>query len=87
MAFDKEKIYDYIQWELVKRSIKYEISSFESGAVMIDIWADDGFYVVQIDTTTIGISKIDDNNPGFDTRPDELFYENERFMKKFDSIF
>ncbi len=59
-------------------SIRHEIHRFDSGAMMVDIWIGDDFYVIQLTDEYIGFSKID-NESGFDTRPDEVF-ENEAVL-------
>jgi hypothetical protein len=84
---NSHNIEEYITNALSERNIRYETHVFESGAVMIDIWYHDSFYVVQIDDTSLGVSKIEGSNPGFDTIPDELFDNDKTFMDRFNQIF
>ncbi|QMW03585.1 hypothetical protein [Spirosoma foliorum] len=81
-----EVTYRYIIDELTKRSIRHDVHSFASGAKMIDIWYDGHFYVIQIDSESVGISEITEDNPGFDTKPDAVFYNSEDAIKQFDAF-
>ncbi|GAB3715687.1 hypothetical protein GCM10027592_56330 [Spirosoma flavus] len=56
---------------------------------MLDIWYDNRFYVIQIDSDlsdSIGFSEITEDNPGFDTIPDEVYYTSEDALEKLESI-
>ena len=66
---------------------RYELHSFDSGAIMVDIWIDDNFYVIQIDGDIIGISLITQETISFDTIPDTTFRNASEFRTKFESIF
>ncbi|MDP3494281.1 MAG: hypothetical protein Q8R82_14305 [Hyphomonadaceae bacterium] len=83
---DKKIIIKYVVNILEQKSIKYDIHNFDSGAVMVDIWYKNLWYVIQIDDDSIGLSKNDDN-PAFTSKPDELFKSEEEFKKKFELLF
>lgn len=68
------------------KSIRHEMHSFNSGVVMIDAWVNHNFYVIQIEKGLIGISNINDDNPGFDNKPDKLFYNPDEFLEKLQSL-
>jgi len=76
---NKGKLYHYTIDLLNKLVIKYESELFPSGAIMIHIWKNKDFYVLQLENDLVGVSKIDDENPGFSTVPDEKFYDDEKF--------
>lgn len=67
-----------IQW-LTRHSIKYETSSFPSGAYMIDIWRGESFFVIQIDNRSIGFSEVEGSD--FSTLPDMRFNELDIFIR------
>ncbi len=72
--------------ELLKRmSIKHEHTSFPSGAIMLDIWHNNKFYVIQFDDY-IGFSEVNSDNLGFDTIPDEKFNNEVMYKNKLASI-
>lgn len=54
---------------------------------MVDIWIDNEFYVVQIDSDVIGMSLITEENPGFDTKSDISFKDAGKFKNEFQKIF
>lgn len=66
--------------------IKHEYYGFPSGALMLDIWVRDKFYVLQFEAHHIGVSEVNDQNIGFDLEPDEKFYDTESFWRKLKSI-
>jgi hypothetical protein len=72
--------YDMISKMLDEASIKYEAQTFPSGAIMLDIWHRDRFYVLQFKDKLLGWSEITDENPGFDTIPDNKFYDANAFV-------
>lgn len=57
---------------LEKYSAKYKIHQLSS-IILIDIWHNEKFYVIQLEKSTFGLSEINVSNPGFDTIPDEKF--------------
>jgi hypothetical protein len=71
---------------LIKCSIKHTIHDFQSGAIMVDIWHRNNFYVLQFEEDFIGFSEIDEN-VGFDTNPDEKFYKGDSLLNKLKQIF
>ena len=82
-----EKVLEYISSRLRDEGLRHEINKFDSGAVMVDIWKDDLFYVVQIEDKRIGLSLINDDNPGFDTIPDKSYDTMDKFIIDFERIF
>jgi hypothetical protein len=71
---------------LTQLDVKYEIHEFNSGAVIIDIWHNSFFYVVQIDKSYVGFSKVDNETVGFDTLPDSKFFRMEEFVNKLEAL-
>jgi hypothetical protein len=67
-----EKVLDYVLRRLKEEKLRHEIHKFDSGAVIIDIWKGDLFYVVQIDGQRIGLSLVTQDT-GFDTIPDKSY--------------
>jgi RNAse (barnase) inhibitor barstar len=67
--------------------VKYEIHKFDSGAIMIDIFVQDKFYVVQIYKDEIGLSLNTDNTGVFDIIPDKTYKDPNEFKKDFSKIF
>lgn len=87
MNYNPQLSYQNLITELNKRAVKYSVHEFNSGAKMIDIWYQDLFYVIQIENDFVGVSVIDENNPGFDTSPDLKFFTTEEFATKLNDIF
>ena len=83
---EPQKIYRYLIDELKTRKIKHEGHEFASGAIMLDIWHNDSFYVLQIEQEFVGFSQINDDNPGFTTVPDLKFFSLTELMKKLQSV-
>lgn len=77
------KALEYILSLIDKRNYKYEIHKFDSGAIMIDLWMDDLFYVVQIENGKMGWSLVNENS-GFDTIPDNQYDDFESFKDDFE---
>jgi hypothetical protein len=75
------KIASFIVYKISERNLKFNIYYFQN-AILIDIWYNNYLYVIQIDKTSIGFSKVDDENNSFDSIPDEIFYNLEDFMIK-----
>jgi hypothetical protein len=73
--------------KLKKNEVHHEVHNFKPGIAIIDIWHNNLFYVLHIDENknSIGLSIIDDNS-SFDNNPDEVFYDLELFMMKFNQI-
>lgn len=68
--------------------IRYEYTNFDSGAIMLDVWYKNKFYVIQFDVDNyIGFSEVNDENMGFDTIPDEKFYDEKKYKIKLESTF
>ncbi len=82
MIFNSQQVYQSLIMELDNRTIRYVVHEFASGNKMIDIWHDNLFYVIQIETNFAGVSLIDDDNPGFDLTPDAKFTTTEEFLSK-----
>lgn len=70
---------------LNSRFIRHQYMSFPSGAIMLDIWYEGKFYVIQFQDY-VGVSEITEENPGFDTIPDERFYTNSDYQAKLAKI-
>lgn len=68
-------------------NVKYEVHNFDSGAVMVDIFIKDKFYVVQIYGDEIGLSLNTKDTGVFDIIPDKLYKDSEEFKKDFGKIF
>lgn len=81
-----DKVLEYVSSRLGEEGLKHEIHQFDSGAVMIDIWKEDLFYVVQIEDKTIGLSLVT-KDTGFDTIPDKSYNDIEKFSLDFEKIF
>ncbi|SFF31607.1 hypothetical protein SAMN05216167_14623 [Spirosoma endophyticum] len=86
MSVITEVAYQYIIDRLNTRSIRHDVHYFDSGAKMIDIWYNGHFYVIQMNSESIGFSEITEANPGFDTIPDESFYTSEKAQRHFESL-
>lgn len=71
---------------LTRLSVKHTVHDFPSGAIMLDIWYQDHFYVLQFEDQFVGFSEITDENPGFDTIPDEKFYHEPALLAKIQSV-
>ncbi|NQX43438.1 hypothetical protein SAMN05421820_11775 [Pedobacter steynii] len=80
MIFNSQEAFNKLITELNQRAIKYLIHEFNSGAIMIDIWHKDLFYVVQIEKDFAGLSLIDEIGSGFDTMPDAKFFTVDDFL-------
>lgn len=70
---DKDLVRDYIVKFAEKNKFRYEVQTFDSGALIIDLWASKDFYCIQIEEKKIGFSKIDDE-PTFSSIAD-MYYE------------
>ncbi|UTA66504.1 hypothetical protein [Emticicia sp. 21SJ11W-3] len=54
---------------------------------MLDIWHNEKFYVIQFDVDGyIGVSEVNNDNMGFDTIPDEKFYDEIKYKNKLESM-
>lgn len=79
-------VLEHVSNRLKQEGLRHEIHKFDSGAVMVDIWKDDLFYVVQIHDKTIGLSLVTADT-GFDATPDKSFTELNKFFAAFETIF
>ena len=79
-------VLEKIASRLSQANLKHEIHQFDSGCVMVDIWKDELFYVIQIEPEMIGLSLVDDNT-GFDTVPDKAYKDWDDFKTDFEKIF
>ncbi len=80
-----QELFKYTLKLLEQMSIRHEYRSFPSGAIMLDVWHNDRFYVFQFEDY-IGFSEIDSENIGFDTNPDEKFHNANDYKEKLNSI-
>jgi len=71
-SFDIQALTGSIVEEVEKHGAKYQMHSFDSGAVMIDVWWKDQLYVVQMHEQQLGLSRVTDEID-FSTVPDESF--------------
>lgn len=71
---------------LTRLRVKHTVHEFPSGAIMLDIWYQDHFYVLQFEDQFVGFSEITEENPGFDTIPDEKFYHEPALLAKIRSV-
>ena len=76
----------YIVDNLERLNLKHEVHRFDSGAVMVDIWIDDSFHVIQIDDKSIGLSLITEDTTPFDVIPDISFSNDTEFKREFEII-
>ena len=83
---DVQDLFQYTISKLSRYSIKYEYRAFQSKAIMLDIWYDNNFYVFQFDDNYIGVSEVNDD-VGFDTIPDEKFYDATTYKIKLNNMF
>ncbi|MEO7312710.1 MAG: hypothetical protein ABIX01_20155 [Chitinophagaceae bacterium] len=68
-------------------AIRHEFTSFDSGSVMLDIWHNNKFYVIQFDVDGyVGFSEVNDDNMGFDTIPEEKFYNEVEYKNKLNGV-
>jgi hypothetical protein len=67
--------------------IKYEVHNFDSGAIMVDIFINDKFYVIQIYRDEIGLSLNTEETGWFDIIPDQSFKDPNEFGAAFENIF
>ncbi|MBX2921172.1 MAG: hypothetical protein KF746_03190 [Chitinophagaceae bacterium] len=81
-----KETYSYTIELLTRLNIKYKIHTFASEIKMVDVWYNDKFYVLQFENDFIGFSEVNSDNVGFDTKPDEKFYDIEMFKQKLLSI-
>jgi len=77
----------YIIENVKEYNLKHEIHRFDSGAIMVDIWINDTFYVIQIDKETVGLNLVTKDTTPFDIIPDVSFSDEIQFKKEFAKIF
>jgi hypothetical protein len=82
-----KELLPYIVDKIEKSKVRHEVHSFDSGALMIDIWIADSFYVIQIEEKIIGLSLITEEEISFDTIPDQSFKDANEFKLAFENIF
>ena len=77
--------------DIIKRldiaKVKYEVHNFDSGAVMVDVFINDKFYVIQIYCDEIGLSIITEDTMPFDIIPDKSYKSVNEFNIDFEKIF
>ncbi len=78
MNIDKGRLKEFINASFPTNRI--EVTEFESGAIVIDVFRSEDFITNQYGLSYIGVSVIPDNDPaaGFGL-PDEVFYTKEDF--------
>ncbi len=82
--YNKNLIYSYILDFVKSNDLRHEVHEFLSGAIMIDIWKDNKFFVLQIEKERVGFSLVDDNDPEFSTVPDQSYSDFENFKINFE---
>jgi hypothetical protein len=82
---NKQELLQYTIKLLKSMSVKHEYTSFDSGAVMLDIWHNNKFYVIQFDDF-IGVSEVNEETVGFDTIPNEKYFSEIEYKNKLKSI-
>jgi len=88
MSIEKNEFLVFISGILKAKDLKHEISSFDSGYMMIDIWYRENLYVVQYEKDKIGLSEITKESVvPFDPRADEYYFTLEEFKEVFTGIF
>lgn len=87
MSYNQTLAKQYILDTLAQSEVKYDIHDFKSGASMIDVWYNNKFYVIQLEGQSLGLSTVDNESSGFDTIPDQRFFEFEEFITEFNKIF
>lgn len=80
-----EELYLYTLNLLHENSIKHKVWRFPSGNILLDIWYDDRFFVIQFEDF-IGISEVDEN-VGFDNVPDKKIYDSNLYKSELKNIF
>lgn len=83
----RNKIIIYAENYLKNKKIRFETMLFDSGALMIDIWVQNNFYVIQFDTEKIGLSEVTSETALFDIIPDRSFDTFEEFKLEFEKVF
>jgi RNAse (barnase) inhibitor barstar len=76
----------YIVDNLERLNLRHEIRRFDSGAIMVDIWINDCFHVIQIDDKSIGLSLITEDITPFDIITDVSFLDEGEFKTEFEKI-
>lgn len=79
-------ILPYILDQLKALNLKHVVHSFPSGAIMVDFWIDQSFYVIQIEDELIGISEVTEETTPFDIVPDSAFKSPDDFKMAFEEI-
>ncbi|PZR26421.1 MAG: hypothetical protein DI535_14215 [Citrobacter freundii] len=72
VPFDIDEVANSIVQEAAKHGARCEVHSFDSGAMMIDLYWKDQLYVVQLDDEQLGLSEVTENID-FSTVPDRSF--------------
>ena len=80
------KLLPFIVTTLKNANLKYEVHTFDSGAIMVDIWINNRFYVIQIEDDTLGLSENTEETTPFDIIPDHSFKEANAFLHAFSNI-
>ena len=82
-----KELLPYIIEKLTKTTTGHEIHSFDSGVKMVDIWLNNNFYVLHIESKSIGLSQINDENISFDNTPDRVYDDEVSFKEAFEKLF
>lgn len=80
-------LFQYTILQLRSMSIKHDWMKFDSGAIMLDVWHKNQFYVIQFDPDGyIGFSEVNDDNISFGNVPDERIFDESLYREKLHSI-
>ena len=76
--------YNFVINELEKRTLRYEVHIFDSGAYIVDIWVDNKFITVQLEKSGLGLSFHGVEE--FSSMADEVFSNVAEFKSSFLSV-
>lgn len=83
MSYKQKEILIFIKEKIASCGYSYEQHSFPSGAIILDVQIDETLCVIQLESDSIGISFISDQNSDFSTTPDYRFFDEEKFKNFF----
>ncbi|MBO9633171.1 MAG: hypothetical protein J7578_08625 [Chitinophagaceae bacterium] len=80
-----KKAFEYTISIVRERSVKHELTHFDSGYIMLDVWLGDRLFVFQFENEIAGFSE--GNEPDFSTVPDMSFRDLNTYRRRIDEIF
>ncbi|GGH31391.1 hypothetical protein FAZ19_22410 [Sphingobacterium alkalisoli] len=66
--------------------IRYDFTKFDSGAIVLDIWYKNKFYVFQFDIDNVGVSEVGED-VAFDSRADKIIKDEKLFILEVQRVF